>query len=366
MPELNTTLVLITNAKFWQSGAGFWARTQATIGYLARHVHLTVIYIDPVTETDLIEIRKMAVDCKIIATGSQMNDTYQHKLTRLQETLKKAKTADIYLIDKTENAYTLDIIPSNAIKLLDTHDIVHKRNKSTRSFNAPDGFQLTAQQERDLFARFDGVMCIQADDYNTVSQWQGKYKCLLVPHPLSIHPQIPIQPPTRIGIVASDWHANIHGLAHFIKHIWPKCKTNTVTLNLYGYVANAFKNVTQPNIHLHGFAQNITDCYKNIDIAINPVLYGAGLKIKTIEAMAHGIPLVTTKEGASGLLHLKGKAFLMANNDGQFSKYLTQLLNDDNKRKQISEFALKYVSEQLSEEQCFSQLLDFIAGNDRL
>lgn len=42
---------------------------------------------------------------------------------------------------------------------------------------------------------------------------------------------------------------------------------------------------------------------------INPVQMGAGLKIKSVEAMANGLPLVTTTHSATGLMKAKGKGF---------------------------------------------------------
>jgi ribosome biogenesis protein Tsr3 len=51
---------------------------------------------------------------------------------------------------------------------------------------------------------------------------------------------------------------------------------------------------------------------------INPVRFGAGLKIKTVEALANGLPLVTSEEGARGLASLDREAILIARNVDQF------------------------------------------------
>jgi len=345
---------------FWKGGAGFWARTSATIMTLVRHVQLCVIYSGAVNQHDLQVIKQKYPDIDFSWINDGKNKIIKVKLKHLREIINNQTTADIYLIDKTENTYALDALPQNVITLLDTHDLVHKRNKSAHLAGITDGFNLTSRQERDLFRHYDGIICIQEDDYNTVSQWAGDYKNLLVPHPIPINPQRLSATPTRVGIVASAWHANIHGLNYFIKHIWPKLENTNLSLNLYGYITEAFQTNTDPSIHLHGFKEKIDDCYKHIDIAVNPVFYGAGLKIKTIEAMAYGIPQVTTTEGASGLQHLSNKAFLMANNDEQFIDYINLLLNDEKKRKQISDYAVEYVKDNLSEAQCFKPLIDFI------
>jgi len=356
----NKKLVIITNARFWQAGAGYWARTRATIMYLANQFDLTVIFNDPFDDRELSQVRKLQPSLNFQWIGNQACDTVEHRQQALRALLARQPTADLYLVDKTKNAYLVDCLPEKATKLLDTHDIIHQRNKNMRQQGLKDDFALTARQERKIFSQFDAIICIQEEDYKLVSQWQPDYTCLLVPHPIKPMPQTLRERASRIGIIASGWHANVHGLNHFIDTIWAQIQRDDITLHIYGYVTNAFMHLDQPAIIRHGFQPKLADCYNNLDIIINPVKYGAGLKIKTIEAMAYGIPLVTTKEGASGLTHLSNKAFQMACNDQQFIDQINLLLNNSEKRKQLSKFATDYVQQNMSEAQCFSPLTEFI------
>ena len=52
---------------------------------------------------------------------------------------------------------------------------------------------------------------------------------------------------------------------------------------------------------------------RKADLIINPVQLGGGLKIKNVEALANGLPLITTPEGANGLEDGINNAFLLAN-----------------------------------------------------
>lgn len=359
MPQLNKNLLIITTAMFWRSGAGYWARTRATINYLAQHIHLTVIYPDPVTQEDRSAITTMSADFTFISLEKHDSENLKTRIKSLRTIIRQSPEIDFFLIDKAENTYVLDALPAQAIKILDTHDLVHKRNNSLQQFGITDNFILTARQERDLFNHFQAILCIQKDDYNTVIAWHGNYACLHVPHPVKPTPQQLAETVTRIGIIASGWHANVRGLDYFIQHIWPALAEN-LALHIYGYVAEAFRHLDKTNIYAHGFEHDLTHCYRNIDIAINPVYYGAGLKIKTIEAMAHGIPLVTTQQGATGLHHLSGKAFLLANSDEEFIQHIKLLMSDQQTRNRISQFAQAYTKNHLNEKQCFKPLMDFI------
>jgi hypothetical protein len=55
-----------------------------------------------------------------------------------------------------------------------------------------------------------------------------------------------------------------------------------------------------------GFVQELHTFYDAIDIALNPMVGGTGLKIKTVEPLSYGRPVLTTLPGAQGLTHLWG------------------------------------------------------------
>lgn len=54
-------------------------------------------------------------------------------------------------------------------------------------------------------------------------------------------------------------------------------------------------------IELIGMVPELEDLYRSVRVAIAPILVGAGVKIKTIEALQFGVPVVATVVGAEGL-----------------------------------------------------------------
>jgi glycosyltransferase involved in cell wall biosynthesis len=111
-----------------------------------------------------------------------------------------------------------------------------------------------------------------------------------------------------------------------------------------------------PGIRFVGFIDDLTACYAHIDIAINPVRYGAGLKIKTVEAMAHGLPLVVSTQGASGLEDLAGQAFLVADDAGAFAEHIRTLAGSLALRQTMSRAAHSHAALYFGTEQCFREL----------
>ena len=228
------------------------------------------------------------------------------------------------------------------------------------AYSISDRFPLTQAEERSLLNRYDAVICIQGDELNQVRSWIGAERCLLVPHSIPCTPQPMRRLPKSVGLVASRWHASVTGLRWFLDHAWPLVEQKAVTLDVFGFVAQDFSEAVIPRVKLDGFRPHRDRCYERIDIAISPVLYGAGLKIKTVEALAYGKPLVTTREGASGLEHLEDKAFLIADDAEAFAAALNTWIVDEDKRAALRESAVQYVSQHLNEESCFGGLLAFI------
>lgn len=52
---------------------------------------------------------------------------------------------------------------------------------------------------------------------------------------------------------------------------------------------------------LHGFVLDIADFYAQMDLIVSPVTMGTGINVKTVQAMAFGMPLLTTAWGCKGI-----------------------------------------------------------------
>jgi glycosyltransferase involved in cell wall biosynthesis len=88
---------------------------------------------------------------------------------------------------------------------------------------------------------------------------------------------------------------------------------------------------------------------------------GAGLKIKTVEALAHGLPLVTTGEGARGLRELDGHALCIADSAEDFAQAIQRLLASSAARRDLGAAAFTYAQTHFTPETCFAEIADWLA-----
>ncbi len=91
-----------------------------------------------------------------------------------------------------------------------------------------------------------------------------------------------------------------------------------------------------PNVHSIGFIRDLPNTLANVDIAIVPVLRGGGTKLKVLDYLAAGLPIVTTKKGAQGIDIINGEQAIIV--DGvrkEFIDALKLLINNEGERERL-------------------------------
>ncbi|MFK5985118.1 MAG: glycosyltransferase family 4 protein [Pseudomonadota bacterium] len=129
------------------------------------------------------------------------------------------------------------------------------------------------------------------------------------------------------------WEANIDGLLWFLKDIWPliKKKKTKVTFTITGKLSNQLKTTIlklDPNIHLLGFVQDLEALYQCHRVFIAPLRFGSGIKVKVVNALYRGIPMVTTPIGAEGLELSNSEHLFIKEKPFDFSNSVLRLLED--------------------------------------
>ena len=91
--------------------------------------------------------------------------------------------------------------------------------------------------------------------------------------------------------------------------------------------------------------ENVPDVrpyYADCDAVIAPILFGGGTRVKIVEAMAFGRPVVSTEVGAEGLDLTDGRQILLVRSMEEFPAALAKLANDPTLRKSLVEEARKF------------------------
>ena len=100
-----------------------------------------------------------------------------------------------------------------------------------------------------------------------------------------------------------------------------------------------------------------------MDIALLPILDGGGIKTKIIDALASGVPVVTTPKGAEGLNKLSKGFIGIGRTPGELVTEMLNLMQDHDLRREKSERAKCFIDGEHSYDallgklaQCYSYL----------
>jgi polysaccharide biosynthesis protein PslH len=128
--------------------------------------------------------------------------------------------------------------------------------------------------------------------------------------------------PLRILFVGSvAYRPNHQGLEWFVAEVLPLLRREVpAVVDVVGSPPRRFAGDT--GVVLHGSVDSLLPFYERSHAAIVPVLYGSGTRLKVLEAMAYGRPVVATAVGAEGLPVSAGDHYLQADDAFAFAAAL--------------------------------------------
>ena len=99
---------------------------------------------------------------------------------------------------------------------------------------------------------------------------------------------------------------NLAGLRWFLEQIWPKVLKSHNGAKLHVVGSRPDQEILRllseaPNAEVATDVNDIGDYYSRATVCINPALHIAGIQMKSLMALTHGVPLVTTTQGAVGV-----------------------------------------------------------------
>lgn len=260
---------------------------------------------------------------------------------------------------------TIAKLPQGVTKLLDTHDIQYRRTEEFASRGMIFPLRVTREEEARIFNQFDAVMAIQAVEGSIIREMCPQLPVLTVGNTGAAMRPSTTQPISgRLLYVGGYNGANIDGLRRFLTIIWPRVIEQNEKAQLYvcGYIYRAFLGEEFKQVHFLGHVEDVEDQYAHASLVINPSWIGTGLKIKTVDALARGKPLVTTSKGIEGLNGAIANACIIVNDDEAFVSAVVHLLADADKQSKLSTEASNYARAHLTAAAVYGELLTFLDG----
>jgi glycosyltransferase involved in cell wall biosynthesis len=201
-----------------------------------------------------------------------------------------------------------------------------------------------ARLERLAAARFRHHLTCSEGDRELLLQRHPGLEVSVVPSGFDAQDFAPSQPaparrPDRLCFVGSlDYAPNIDGLEWFVAEILPRLAARRpgVVLELVGRGAGPrIQALAGPRVELVGAVPAVRPHLERAALAVVPLRIGGGTRLKIVEALALGTPLVSTPIGAEGLELEGGRHLALAERPEEFAAACAALLDDPAAARQL-------------------------------
>lgn len=253
--------------------------------------------------------------------------------------------------------------PLNVASVLFTHNVEaeiierHLQHATRSSEKAVWRNQLAKMRrfEGDALQRFDCAVAVSARDAARFKKDYGAERVDVIPTGVNLDyfHYVPSEPNGRVVFTGSmDWLANIDAIRWFRAEVWPQIKARyphaTMTVVGRNPPADLLQSASMSDWTLTGRVDDIRPHVHRAAVYVIPIRIGGGTRIKAFEAMAMGVPVVSTAVGMEGLDVEPGRHYLQADTAERFAQAVLSLLSTPHVGQTLAEQARRHVEERYS------------------
>jgi succinoglycan biosynthesis protein ExoO len=266
---------------------------------------------------------------------------------------RKAGAQDIVIADYAfqSEAFAILAAPPERSAIV-MHDLFHARSGSGAGAERDSVAAVSREAEVAMLARAGTVIAIQQEEADFVAEALPRTRVILAPGTREAEPAlVPPGSPEQLLFVGSRTAPNTDGLAWFIAEVWPQvlAASPSSRLDVVGTVAADFDGARVPaGVKLHGLVPELAPFYTRAGIVVSPLRFGSGLKIKLVEALAWGRPVVASPVTLQGVEHTCGPAVAVAEDAANFAAAIIALQRDGKRRALLSRRARAVVEARFS------------------
>jgi len=206
------------------------------------------------------------------------------------------------------------------------------------------------------FKKLDRVITLSKEDENVLRRFFPQSSLTLVPTGVDLK-HFALAKNTRqskkLIFVGHYRHfPNEDAIVYFVKKIFPlirKVLPETELMIVGSYPTVHVENLAQEdNVTLVGQVEDVKPYLEEAAVFVNSIRVSAGIKGKVLEAMASGIPVVSTSVGSCGIDAVAGEEILIGNTPKEFARQVIRLLKDEELRTSLIANARRLVEHKYS------------------
>lgn len=264
--------------------------------------------------------------------------------------LIKKNHYDIIQIEFSQLLYLVRYLPKDIPKIFTAHDI------SSISFyrrifeNKPSFLKIIFRwllflqiyfYEKKYLPKFDTIISVSEKDQEILKKYLPNKKILCLPNGIDKIDFLKKSPSKilNLGYIGSFTHTpNLNAVKYFFNEVAPLLENKKINYKFYLagdnnslFIENTFSNKNLINL---GQIKETKEFYKKIDCLITPIFSGSGSRIKILESLSFGIPIISSPIGAEGI-NINSPYLQIANNPQEYISSLKNLPKNQNKKLEV-------------------------------
>jgi hypothetical protein len=277
----------------------------------------------------------------------RLDDCYDERLASHLKVIAERERPSAAVCLEVFMTKSFEALPSTVLRILDTNDLYAVGREQRMAAGEMLSIDLSLEDELRGYRRADVVWAIQGRDGEAIRGAASDVRTATVGHLVEL-----VAPDCEMGLrskeilmVASQHKWNVQGLRWFAAEVFPRLKDLLPEKNVLIAGDIAARLSSELPFQFLGQLSDLAAAYKRARVVISPILGGAGLKIKNIEAMGYGKAVVSTRFAALGLETAENRAFLAATDAPGFATAIRRLMKDDDLCRRLMEGAFMFAQE---------------------
>ena len=162
-----------------------------------------------------------------------------------------------------------------------------------------------------------------------------------------------------------DWEPNRQAVNLLVEWMPELRKRNPqLELHIAGSKSQEFiQEDVENGIRVHGFVESVDNFAKNHGMLVSPIQAASGVRIKFLEAMAIGVPIITTSVGALGIEYQACNCISIAESKEDFMSQIEEFSSNSGKREEIGQNALNYIDKNHNIDTISQRIVEIFEGN---
>jgi polysaccharide biosynthesis protein PslH len=295
------------------------------------------------------------------------NEPYSLKYAEskgMKKAIKDLTTSNRYDVVQIEHSYAAGMYRhihkwQNTRTVLSLHNIAsqqyhriyqHEKSIFKRVKLAMDWLPMRSWEPATAM-KFDKVVVVSDSDRETLKQKATGANIYVIPNGIDTASQQPIpmmENRKNVLIVGTlDYEPNVDAILYFNESIFPLLldKASDATLTIVG--RNPGPEIESladdRSIRIAANVPDVRRYYQEAAVSAVPLRSGGGTRIKILESMALGVPVVSTSIGCEGLEAIDGDHILIADRPADFAQKIYDVISDINLAKRIAENARRLI-----------------------